>query len=417
MQRGLRPIFPVLGLIVLLTGCAAQNTPTATYKIGAVTYTSIEPFLAETRRQDEAILAQISPPTQRLGGSVVVAVPSSNSIRSTLASNPGIKSVTVDSLTRIDDVHLEVDGEVIEKGHVFDSVRVVRSDNPGAVDIGDADYKLWLDRYGAATNTWTLVKRGGQSHTLAIPVVPPNGRLVWMNSLGIAVINAAADMGISVARLPLPAIPGTGPVTGTAFFIDAHGHLLTNAHVVETCKTVTVALGDGDTADAKIVAKDSQNDLALLVATTKITQYARFAAAAPRQGDEVVVYGFPLPGALSTQGNLTTGIVSALVGMRDDSRQFQISAPVQPGNSGGPLLDRNGAVVGVVSSKINALRVAAATGDVPQNVNFAIKANVVSNFLETNATKFEQAPKGRVMEIADISERAKSYTFMITCTR
>jgi S1-C subfamily serine protease len=193
--------------------------------------------------------------------------------------------------------------------------------------------------------------------------------------------------------------------------------MLTNAHVVETCKSVTVSLGDGDTADAKIAAKDSQNDLALLVATTKIPQYARFAATAPRQGDEVVVYGFPLPGALSTQGNLTTGILSAMVGLRDDSRQFQISAPVQPGNSGGPLFDRNGAVIGVVSSKINALRVAAATGDVPQNVNFAIKANVVSNFLETNGMKFESAPKGKAMDIADISERARGFTFLITCAR
>ncbi len=101
-----------------------------------------------------------------------------------------------------------------------------------------------------------------------------------------------------------------------------------------------------------------------------------------RQGEDIVVYGFPLPGVLSSGGNVSTGNVTALTGLGDDSRFLQISAPVQPGNGGGPLLDRSGNVVGVVVSKLNALSVASATGDVPQNVNFAIKASVALAFLE-----------------------------------
>jgi hypothetical protein len=416
MAIGLKGKAVALALAVLLAGCAANRNVTMTYKVDNVTYPNADAFLAETQRQESANLTQILRPTQRLGGTVLIALPSTNSIRNSLASNPLAKGPIIETLTKADDIQVVSDGKAIENGHVFDSVSVVRSDYPGSVDIGNADYKIWLDHYGTLSTTWTLVKRGGQSHPMVLPTGNP-ARLVFLNSLSVAIVNAAADMGISVAHLPLPATPGTGPVSGTAFFIDARGHMLTNAHVVETCKSITVALGEGDTADAKIAAKDSQNDLALLVATTKIPQYARFSATPPRQGDAVVVYGFPLPGALSTQGNLTTGILSAMVGLRDDSRQYQISAPVQPGNSGGPLFDRNGAVIGIVSSKINALRVAAATGDVPQNVNFAIKANVVSNFLETNGMKFEQASKGKALDIADISERARGFTFMITCTR
>lgn len=417
--RGLTGKAAVAVLIVLLAGCAVNRPPNGpvTYKINNIIYPDLESYLAEFKRLDLAFLPQVTPTTQRLGGIGLVVIPTLSRVKSGYPVNPIMNQAAMESFVRGAEINLDNDGAVIERGHIFDTTRIVRADNPASVDIGDADYKLWVDYAGTAIPKWTLVARGGKSRELVLPVMIAIGRANWMNDLNIAVLNAAADLGAPVTRQAILATGPSGPTTGTAFFIDAHGHMLTNAHVVETCKSVSVTLTDGDTADAKIVAKDTQNDLALLVATTKVSQYARFAAAPPRQGDEVVVYGFPLPGALSTQGNLTTGIISALVGVRDDSRQFQISAPVQPGNSGGPLLDRNGAVIGVVSSKINALRVAAATGDVPQNVNFAIKANVVSNFLETNAMKFEQAPKGKLMDIADISERAKSYTYMITCTR
>ena len=110
-------------------------------------------------------------------------------------------------------------------------------------------------------------------------------------------------------------------------------------------------------------------------------------------------FGYPLSQVLATSGNFTAGIVTALAGIGDDSRFYQISAPVQPGASGGPLLDENGNLIGVVSSKLNFLSEIKNAGDIPQNVNFAIKASVVANFLQDNAVKFQigeatQAMKG-----------------------
>ena len=101
---------------------------------------------------------------------------------------------------------------------------------------------------------------------------------------------------------------------------------------------------------------------------------------APRfaKGEQIVIYGFPLAGALASTGNLATGIVSALAGLGDDTSKLQISAPIQPGNSGGPVLDQSGHVIGVVVSKLNAIKAASITGDIPQNVNFAIKTGVVT---------------------------------------
>ncbi len=106
---------------------------------------------------------------------------------------------------------------------------------------------------------------------------------------------------------------------------------------------------------------------------------------------------------LATSGNFTTGAVTALARIGDDSRFYQISAPVQPGNSGGPLLDENGNLIGVISSKLNPFNEIKAQGDIPQNVNFAIKASVLANFLQDNSIKFAigeatQAMKGETRQ-------------------
>ena len=107
-----------------------------------------------------------------------------------------------------------------------------------------------------------------------------------------------------------------------------------------------------------------------------------------QRGESVVTYGFPLTGLLSSGPTLTTGDVSALAGLRDNPLNLQISAPVQPGNSGGPLLDSQANVIGIVVSKLNAARIAEMTGgDIPQNVNFAVKGTEGLAFLRANGVQ------------------------------
>lgn len=401
---------------VLVSGCNQTQPRQVTYKIDGRTFTSSEAAIAEARQRDELFLAQVSPAAQRLGGTAVIVLPALSNLRATVLSGSPLTGDAAETIAKVNDVHVVADGRAIEKGNIFDTVRILRVDDPAHADAGDADYKIWLDRYGANPSQWTLVTRAGLSHGITSSG-PPVTRLVWMNSLNIGVLNAAADLGAPVSHQPLPTPVTSGTIIGTTFFIDQAGHALTSAHVVNGCKSIQVALGGGDVVDAKIAADDTQNDLALLSVSPATAAYARFSPVVPRQGDPVVVYGFPLAGALSTQGNLSTGIVSALVGMKDDSRMLQISAPVQAGNSGGPLFDSAGNVVGVVFAKMNALRVAAVTGDLPQNVNFAIKASIVETFLQTNGVRFEQAPAGKAMPMADVAERAKTFTHKLTCNR
>jgi hypothetical protein len=112
---------------------------------------------------------------------------------------------------------------------------------------------------------------------------------------------------------------------------------------------------------------------------------------------------------------VTTGTVSALAGIGNDARFLQMTAPVQPGNSGGPLLDQSGLVVGVVESKLNALKMALVTGDITQNVNFALNIAVSKTFLEAHDIRYETATPVKRLEAADIGEQAKRFTLLLQC--
>jgi serine protease Do len=183
---------------------------------------------------------------------------------------------------------------------------------------------------------------------------------------------------------------------------------------VKDCSEIRVGVGQGNFETGKLTAKDTMNDLALVKVNAKPAHIGalRFGV---RLGESVEAFGYPLSQVLATSGNFTTGNVTALAGLGDDSRFFQISAPVQPGNSGGPLLDENGNLVGIVSSKLNFLSEIRAQGDIPQNVNFAIKASVAANFLQDNNIKFQIGEATQAMKAPDLADAAKAFSVYIEC--
>jgi S1-C subfamily serine protease len=142
--------------------------------------------------------------------------------------------------------------------------------------------------------------------------------------------------------------PHAAKSTGTGFFITIDGRIITNAHVVGDCSEIHVGTGQGNYSVAHLLARDTTNDLALLKVDASPTRVAALRYAV-RLGENVEAFGYPLSQLLATSGNFTTGNVTALAGIGDDSRYLQVSAPVQPGNSGGPLLDENGNLVGIVT--------------------------------------------------------------------
>jgi surface antigen len=127
--------------------------------------------------------------------------------------------------------------------------------------------------------------------------------------------------------------------------------------------------------------------------------------------------GYPLSGLLASTANVSVGNVSALAGLADDSRYLQISAPVQPGNSGGPLIDSGGQLVGIVTAKLNAARVARVTGDIPQNVNFALKAEVARTFLDSIGIVYQTLRSKQQLSPADVGDIARPFTVQIKCQK
>ena len=165
--------------------------------------------------------------------------------------------------------------------------------------------------------------------------------------------------------------------TGTGFFITADGYALTCFHVVLGAQEVVLRTVKGETLTAKVIAVDKSNDLALLKAELKapVKPLPVADSTLAKRGAAVVVMGFPNVSLQGAEPKVTDGIINSFSGANNDPRVFQLSAPVQQGNSGGPLVTMDGNVVGIIAAKLDAARVAQQTGDIPQNVNYAIKSH------------------------------------------
>jgi len=169
---------------------------------------------------------------------------------------------------------------------------------------------------------------------------------------------------------------------GTGFFITDDGYLISNYHVVKDAAKVRLLTGAG-LIDATVVKVDAANDLALLKAVGRFAPLPIAASRTVKLGGTVATVGFPDIGLQGFAPKLAKGEIASLAGAADDPRYFQISLPVQPGNSGGALVDARGNVVGIVAAKLDASAALAATGSLPENVNYAVKSSLLLSFLES----------------------------------
>jgi S1-C subfamily serine protease len=214
-----------------------------------------------------------------------------------------------------------------------------------------------------------------------------------------------------------PSAPRLFDKSGTGFVVSPAGHVVTNHHVIEKCVgDIHVNLTGESPSVARVVSADEMNDLALLQAPSSFKEVATIRSAAVRSGDSIIAIGFPFHGLLTSDFTVTTGIVSSLSGLLNDTRFLQISAPIQPGNSGGPLLDTSGHVVGVVAEKLNSLRFANVTGNLPENISFAIKTGALRDFLDNSPVPYSTAESSKELKTTEIAGTARAYTMLISCT-
>lgn len=203
--------------------------------------------------------------------------------------------------------------------------------------------------------------------------------------------------------------------SGTGFFVNEE-IALTNEHVVNLCDDLTLSRGQ-ENLRAEVLSTDPQNDLAVLRAERTSIGYAVVAQQSTSQGGRVFVYGYPLSGVLSTEPKISEGIINSTSGLANDIRFLQFSAPIQPGNSGAPLIGDDGHVVGIVTSTLNSRWAEEYSGTVPQNVNFAIKSFVITALLDSIDAEYNTSTSNASLNATDVVSRASAYTYGVQCWR
>jgi S1-C subfamily serine protease len=224
---------------------------------------------------------------------------------------------------------------------------------------------------------------------------------------------------------PSSAAPGSPPAqpkpkfsTGSGILVNKAGDVLTNFHVVKDCKAVLIKGRDAAPLSARVDAVDPKNDLAVLKVGAALDlgtpAVFRRQSRPPKLGESIGVIGYPLTGILSAEPKATFGQINSVAGLNNDYTLLQISAPIQPGNSGGPVLDGAGSVIGVVVSQASTA-LAAVTGSVPQNLNFAIRGEFAQIFLTAHGVKFDTSGSQRKLETDEIAAAGQKSTVLVVC--
>lgn len=228
----------------------------------------------------------------------------------------------------------------------------------------------------------------------------------WCSGLGLL-------LGLTFVSLKALAASGSG----TGFFITPDGYIATNFHVIAGATEVSVRDSSGRNHVARIVRTDMKNDLAILKIEGQFQALALARSNTVRKGDSVFTLGFPNPNIQGLAVKFTEGTISSLSGIQDQPNVFQMSVPIQPGNSGGPLLTREGVVVGVVVSKLNASFAMQNGMGVPDAVNYSVKSNylleLVSNEPQVQAQLPALPSRAGAVALADLVAAVESKVVFI----
>lgn len=425
MRMTARTLAVLLALGGGLGGCAPQQAaqPQINVTFNNKTFTSLDAFRAAYMADFTSQLDGVAPMSDRIGGKALVVLPDTDRLRPIAMAADHATANNVDAFVAYRQMAAQNVANALLRANLFDSVQVVvQNDTENPTGYG-YDYVVWLkatttgpNHTGLWISRWVM-KRGNASteEPLAFdPGVADHDRMMtFMRSIR----SVAAELGGPALIGNAAAGSGTPRGSLTGFAVNGAGDVVTSEHGVNSCSSMRVHV-QGQAIPATVVARDHLNDLALLHIGHSFAAPVTFRdGTGIRQAETVLAVGFPYGEKWDSGATVTNGSVSSLVGAGDDIRFLQFTAPVQPGNSGGPLLDPSGHVVGIVARKLSQSPAGPTSGDIPQNVNAAVKSAVIREFLDTNGVKYRAAPSTGELHSADIAAQAKQAVVYVECMR
>jgi len=201
--------------------------------------------------------------------------------------------------------------------------------------------------------------------------------------------------------------------SGSGFAVSSDGYIITNHHVIEGCQEVIIHTKEKD-IKTRIISFDPQNDLALLKGDFRPKTVFALSNSRPELLQDIYVAGYPFGDAISSSIKVTKGIISSLTGIGNNFSNIQIDAALQSGNSGGPIIDDNGNVIGVAVSKLDAKYMLENYGSIPENTNFGIKSSVVESILDSNDVVRPNANQNEISKTR-LGKMISSGTYFISC--
>jgi S1-C subfamily serine protease len=220
-------------------------------------------------------------------------------------------------------------------------------------------------------------------------------------------------------KAPEQAVPDkTLKATGTGFFVKPKGALVTNHHVIANCAAVTATLSDGSIIPAEVLAAEEGEDLALLRVNRSVAVSASFRQnSLPKNGAKIAVIGFPLHGRVAIKPIFVSGqMVQDPQMLRPVQGRFPLKADIRRGNSGGPVIDDSGLVVGVVTAKVNTPEMFERTGQVVRDVGLAIDLATLRDFLKRHGMEYSELPPQRAApDDAQLFARAQTFVVRVGC--
>ena len=266
-------------------------------------------------------------------------------------------------------------------------------DDPRFEGSGMASYLIDSDRLSDATDCRLLFEQGDVA--LVSGWTPSDGDYPSSNDIG------------SNERELIEASSGTG------FFVSGQGHILTNHHVIDGCQNVEAHI-DGEQHKVTVIAVDTINDLALIKSELSPAAVFPVSREAPYLLQDIYVAGYPFGDQVSSSVKVTSGIVSSLTGIGDNVSNIQIDAALQPGNSGGPIIDQHGNAIGVAVAKLDHTAISNLFDAVPENVNFGIRSSVAANLLDLNDVASPDADI-TILSQQNLGQRISEGTLYLSC--